>query len=308
MICYHHNDLDGRAAAAVVSYTLNEYNPHSFIESDYSGLKTELCADMDDVWIVDYSFTEDTLPTLLELLDRASHVTWIDHHDSSLDLIESHPELKAVDNLSIYVSKDHSGCMLTYQYLHGEEDSMVPLFLRLISDYDNWDREHPDSYAFVLGMNLRNCRPTSALYRRLTQEFLDNFTSYEELDCLDEVFLSVVKTSCPLLSSIWEDGQVVESYANEQNRKILQGCGFESEFHGYRCFCVNSAYGNSMMFGAKLLRYPLCIAFYFDGTQYNYSLYSDSDRFEVSCKSIAEEYGGGGHIGAAGFRSKDLLV
>lgn len=91
LLCYHHNDLDGRCAAAVVAHYFKDKNPDNYIESDYTGLKTELCWDNDEVFIVDYSFTENTMEALLAICDIARRVVWIDHHDSSIDLVKNHP-------------------------------------------------------------------------------------------------------------------------------------------------------------------------------------------------------------------------
>lgn len=51
MICYHHNDLDGKCAAAVVAHYFKDKNPGNYIESDYTGLKTELRRDNDRAFI-----------------------------------------------------------------------------------------------------------------------------------------------------------------------------------------------------------------------------------------------------------------
>ena len=59
------------------------------------------------------------------------------------------------------------------------------------------------------------------------------------------------------------------------------------------------------MFGEKYSEYPLVMVWVFDGTQYVYSIFSGN--LEIDCSKIAESYGGGGHKGAAGFSSKDLL-
>lgn len=67
-----------------------------------------------------------------------------------------------------------------------------------------------------------------------------------------------------------------------------------------------NARGNSSVFDDRILDYPICILFYFDGEYYNYSIYSDED--DISCEEIAEARGGGVHKGAARFRTKELLV
>ena len=43
----------------------------------------------------------------------------------------------------------------------------------------------------------------------------------------------------------------------------------------------------------------------FNGTKYSYSIFSSN--LNVDCSKIAEKYSGGGHKGAAGFSSDELL-
>ena len=64
---------------------------------------------------------------------------------------------------------------------------------------------------------------------------------------------------------------------------------------------------NSLIFGEDIYNtYPICVVFAYDGEYYEYTLYS-SDK-NVDCSKIAEKFGGGGHKGAAGFRSKELVL
>ena len=42
----------------------------------------------------------------------------------------------------------------------------------------------------------------------------------------------------------------------------------------------------------------------YDGTNYQYSIYSQDSS--VECNKIAEQYGGGGHKGAAGFKMAEM--
>ena len=63
---------------------------------------------------------------------------------------------------------------------------------------------------------------------------------------------------------------------------------------------------NSRIFGDKFNQYPLCIVWAFDGKRYQYSLFSTDKN--VNCAKLVEKYGGGGHVGAAGFSSDKLVV
>lgn len=314
MICYHHNDLDGKCAAAVVAYYSKNTNLDNYIESDYTGLKTELCQDNDEVFILDYSFTEDTMQDLLDICDIARKVVWIDHHDSSIDLIKNHPELRSISNLNIRLSKYQSGCYLTYQYFYNVSPGEVPLFIRLISDYDNWNHKSSLCINFVRGLDIEENNPTDEIWEDLFDEWEDYMEGllepynekplpqFEDITSLD---LEDEEDDFLWHKYILDQGVTVSLYLLTQNQFLIDNFGFESYLDNIKCFCLN-AKGNSLTFGRKIKEYPICVTFLFDGEAYNYSLYSEDES--ISCKEIAERHGGGGHKGAAGFRSTKLLV
>ena len=115
MICFYHNDLDGHCSGAIVRMYEQNYNgiyDGVFIESDYSGLDISQVTAGETVYIVDYSFTENTVHYLYELIDRGCEIIWIDHHQSSLDVIENHPDL---DNLyGMYLFKNFLTSLCLY--------------------------------------------------------------------------------------------------------------------------------------------------------------------------------------------------
>jgi len=72
----------------------------------------------------------------------------------------------------------------------------------------------------------------------------------------------------------------------------------------YKFICINKERFNPINFGIDYHKdnYDGVASFYFDGINYNFSLYSDT----VDCSIIAKQFGGGGHKGASGFIVKDL--
>ena len=48
------------------------------------------------------------------------------------------------------------------------------------------------------------------------------------------------------------------------------------------------------------------MGFNYDGKGWNFSLYHAKHRTDLDLSAIAVKYGGGGHRGACGFRSKNL--
>lgn len=302
MKCFHHNDMDGRCAAAVVAEYFNDHDPADFIECDYSGIDIDVISEGETVVIVNLSFTEKTLDTLLRIIDKSEDVYWIDHHDSSIAAVSADKNFdeSVRGYLRYYLSKEASGAALAYMYFYDCYWEDVPLFIRLVSDYDNWDKESIYSDSFMYGLVQYEQSPVVSgnVWEDLFNEY--NFASTNpSLDVLDmEFIIENTVVEYPLVYSIIHDGEVVEKYLYVNDRSTVDSIGFESSLCGLRCFCVN-ARRNSQLFGDKIREYPLLVSFVYDGDKYRYSIYSEDPG--VDCSKIAETFGGGGHKSAAGF-------
>ena len=75
-------------------------------------------------------------------------------------------------------------------------------------------------------------------------------------------------------------------------------------FEGYKCFAMNLAMISSDHFkSVNEEEYDMFIGFSYNGKSWNYSLRST----KVDCSQIAMKYGGGGHKGASGFSTDELI-
>jgi nanoRNase/pAp phosphatase (c-di-AMP/oligoRNAs hydrolase) len=102
-------------------------------------------------------------------------------------------------------------------------------------------------------------------------------------------------------------GNTIIKYRKNWMKAYLDSKGFETELDGYKCYAVNMAMISSDDFESiDTDQYDMLIGFSFNGKKWRYSLRSDNGR--VDCSKIAMKYGGGGHKGAAGFNSKELLL
>ena len=100
MKCFHHNDLDGKCAGAVVAQFTQNYNQEDYFEVDYiNPLPIDKISENETVYLVDYSFTADTLWQLQSILEKTPNVIWCDHHTSSLNLVKEHSALKQINGL-----------------------------------------------------------------------------------------------------------------------------------------------------------------------------------------------------------------
>lgn len=284
MFCIHHNDLDGRAAARVVALVEWNFNPDRYFEADYvKEIPLDKISQDEKVYIVDYSFTEETVETLRKILEITKNVVWIDHHDSSEKLVEKYPELQvAGTNINTTVS----GAALTYMVLHNAWYQDIPMYLKYISDYDCWYFKYGrKTEYFKCYMDTRDYRPFA------------------------EVWDLLEKASDKVLDSIISQGEIIRRYLDNIYKEILDNFSYVANVEDadgiYHEALVVNYEGNSWVFGDMFNTFDICILWNFDGKNYRYSLYSHDSKVDVS--KIAEKYSGGGHTGAAGCISGERI-
>lgn len=268
MICYHHNDLDGRCAAAIV---LKRYPNCRMREINYSDnpVFLEEVKENEIVFIVDFSFIPEKMNELFQL---TINVIWIDHHKTAKDYGYD------LDGLRDFTGKN-SGCELTWECLFPDES--MPEAVRLLGDYDCWRFDTKEkTIAFQLGLHVEITTPDSEIWARLLTS--DTWT----------------------LANIHNKGCVILSYKDKVSERRLTK-GYSVTFEGFKCFVINGSVINSSAF--ELLKnkndYDFFISWIFDG--YNYIVSMRSQK-EIDVGEIAKKYGGGGHKGAAGFVCEKL--
>lgn len=285
MKCFYHNDLDGRCSGSIVAQYENNYNKEDFFEVDYIiQLPLDKIQENEKVYFVDYSFKKDTIWQLEEILKKTKDVVWIDHHTSSINLEKELPWTKDIVGVR---QEKISGAGLTYMYLYNCQFENLPYYIQLVSDYDCWLYKYePDTTYFKIGIEMQNYDALDDVWKALYESFQD------------DVCLSIS------VGSIIQDGKLVKRYIDKNNDMYRNNYSYETEIEGLKCLVVNKK-SNSWVFGEKYNEYPLVMVWVFNGTKYSYSIFSSNPN--VDCSKIAEKYGGGGHKGAAGFSSDELL-
>jgi len=285
MKCFYHNDDDGRCAGSIVAQHENNYNKENYFEVDYiMQLPLGTIKENEKVYFVDYSFKKDTVCQLEEILKKTKDIIWIDHHTSSLNLEKELPWTKCIKGIR---QEGISGAGLTYMYLHNCDFDDLPYYIQLVSDYDCWLYKYePDTTHFKLGLGTENNNALDDLWKALYESFVDN------------VCLSISE------GTLIEKGKVIKQYIDSENTFYREYYSYEIEIEGLKCLVVNKK-TNSWVFGDKINDYPLVIVWVFNGMKYSYSIFSVDKN--IDCSKIAEKYGGGGHKGAAGFSSDELL-
>lgn len=284
MKCYYHNDIDGKCAGSVVARKTGNYNPSDYIMYDYSTpLNFDAVEEGETVYFVDLSFSVNTVDKLKELVEtKKCNLIWCDHHQSSMEVMKNNPEYKAIKGIR---RNGISGAALTYMYLYECEYEEIPTFIRLVSDFDCWLFKMEHTLEFKYAIEAKDHDALDIIWNKLMR---DN--------------ASIMKT---YLNKLFDKGKIISKYVKKEYEEYRKKYAYESRIDNYKCLVVNRSC-NSLIFGNLIKEYPIVAIWAFDGEQYKYSIYSDKP--EVDCSKIAEKFGGGGHKGASGFTSKELIL
>lgn len=273
MIIYHHNDPDGRCAAAIVIKRYLETPGKRRLlvrEVDY---KTQINLDeieYDDlVVVVDFSFKPERMHQIQ--MRTKCEVVWIDHHVTAQEYGYEY------DGLRDFTEHGPSGCELTWKFLF--PNTSLPRAVELIGDHDSWRLKYvPSTFQFYEGVKLLGNDPSSKLWQQL------------------------VNGNVGLLNHVMSMGETAVLYRETYCESMRTHYSYEALFESHKAFVMNAYRFGPKGFGEALNIYPLCIAFVFDGSQYTVSIYSHT----VDVSELAKRYNGGGHKGAAGFVCKKL--
>ena len=278
MICFHHNDLDGRCAGAVVKLwhdgAKNPGERTEFVELDYKDtVPLGKVAPGELTVIVDLSFKPDITEQLLTVTPQ---VIWIDHHKVILDAPEFMRKLRGIR------SRDFSGCELAWQFFF-PGITPPPQAVQLIGDMDAWKWKLDATEQFCLGLMKLSHKPTDQIWKELLRRPLS-----DEAEAL--------------MSKIVSDGRICQGFRDAICRDYAASFGFETEFEGHRAFACGFYEFGSKFFQEKMDQYPICLSFEFDGEKWAVGLYSKT----LDVGEIAKRHGGGGHTGSAGFVADSL--
>ena len=293
--CYHHNDLDGRCAAAV-AYRHFVLKDQEWLmqESDYhqAGNPHLVMSPGDVVLILDFSFPKEVMERFVAQGIRWSDIIWIDHHKTSFDLELEYREIND-EPLPGVRSQHFSGCELTWGWMVSVQTNTgswipknIPWAVRYIGDRDTWKWAYGEGTArFCEGMRCHNTNPLSNEWDALVQK------------------PSAPKRIPDVVKKIQEEGETCIKYRNIVCDDYATSYGFETVFEGHECFAMGLYMWGSEAFGQDRMEWhDICISFVYVGDKWQVGLYSDT----IDVSGIAKKYGGGGHTGAAGFVCDEL--
>jgi len=274
MIIFHHDDLDGVSAAAILYWNIEDENK-KLVMLDYDKEISFDDVEADEtVYIVDFSFKP---PVMEELLKITKNVIWIDHHKSAADYKYS----MEIPGLRDVRDKMFSGCELTWKFLFGELE--MPDAIKYIGDFDKW----------------------KWAYGEETKKFKEGMLSLDWNDPTKTLWNDLLESNNNNTKDIMQRGAICLKYKEGILQEYKDKFSFEVTFEGKKCLaCGFYAFG-SELFEDVLDDYEMVINFEFDGKIYHYGLYSNGG---VDVSVICQKYGGGGHKGAGGFSTKEFLL
>lgn len=281
-----HNDLDGYAAGYVVSQhfsqeqkdmTILNYDKEPVIEDYREG---------DTVVITDYSLSNDQYQQILERVGDDGHLIWCDHHKTAIDRYNQ----SDVCCEGIRSTK-YCGAVLAYLYFETTVDTeeveewayekimeKIPEWLRYVDAWDTWKLDSE----YRKGSERLNLAVSGILSEDTMSDIAKDVDNYIKI------------------------GRYYEAYRNQWAKAFRDQYMFHKTFRGdmfgtnreVRACILTLGNANSQFFGDEIDKSDVCITQGFDGEKWKISVYSN--KSDIDCGFYCQNFGGGGHKGAAG--------
>lgn len=277
-IIFHHNDADGRCAAFIMAHYFFITHGHKarFVEVDYaSKIDVETIKPGTIVAVVDFSFKPEIMA---QVERRAKPVIWCDHHKTA-----EHYGYNHLPGIRDFKDKGLCGAECVWEFCFPKDQK--PLALEILGDYDAWRHSFGQAtFDFYEGLKLENTSPNQQ------EDSIWPFILFSE-------------DRGTITREIQHHGAVAIKYRDNYCRRIAAQYGYETQLGEFPAFAMNAySFGNQGFPYEIRAKYPILIAYIYDGREYTVSLYSA----QVDVSEIAKFYGGGGHKGAAGFTCTTL--
>jgi len=259
---YHNNCLDGFGAAWAVRDALGDE-----VEF-YPGIHQQSPPEVKDrdVILVDFSYKKDVLEKMLKTADS---LLIIDHHISAeRDL----SELLNSGKINGVFDMKKSGAMLAWEWFHPTQK--VPKLIEHIQDRDLWL------------FKLAGTREINAALSSYPFDF--------------KIWDKLMASTGPELEALKRDGTAIERKLQKDIKELISSGVRRMTIAGYNVPVLNvsSAYvsdaGHIMS-----LDEPFAACYWDHPEGRSFSLRSSEKGIDVA--EVAQKYGGGGHIKAAGF-------
>jgi hypothetical protein len=295
LVIHHSADFDGLFCREIAKHFLGD--TAEYVGWDYGESDAIVPPGINTIYMLDIS---------IESWMNDPRLIWIDHHKSAIE--------KYGNKIYGYRIDGVAACRLAWQWFTGNHNDPQahpsewrlpvkedfterrvgePLAVRLAGEYDIWDKRDPRAELFQHGLR--------------SQVLSDNL--WELL--LTPTYVSPGDGKRGIgeitVDALLDRGEAVQFAKTAENADIITSYGFTIEFEGLKMLACNHARYNSHLFTAGLTpEHEACFGFKWTGTDWSVSLYHAPGKEHHDLSLIAAKYGGGGHRGACGFRSKTL--
>ena len=289
VIIYHRNCSDGSCGYWVARRYLNENNKIHQVFAMHAGETLEIAINEftnKSIAFIDVCPNFEYIQTLSKI---AKDITILDHHASSVSVIES---VRDSDILNVRFEFDIklSGCQLAWNHFYSK-DIPSPWFLDYIADRDLWKFELDNSKEINAALHHKNL---------LNVESMDMIVCYnmDEIQTLIELGRVIINIADKSLYSALRECVEGTFLVNDVKYNVWFGTIERS---------ARSNFGNKMtekkMSNGKLPDFVVVYSYQPKTGMWFISLRGSNDCPDLS--TISKYFGGGGHKKAAGFEHKN---
>ena len=215
-----------------------------------------------EVYILDFSYSPDTI---LDAAKTVKHLTLIDHHVTAMKQFENIP---MPENVTVYFDMNHSGYVLAWQHFFPDID--VPIILQHIEDRDLWRFQLAGTQEI-----------TTAIYEKMPLSF---------------------KALCSLnLKSLFSVGRIQVAQMARMVRRLAR-YAHPIKIGNAKGLAVNAGpcFSSDLVHLLAEKSNGVGMIYYYDGDKLRW-IYSLRSIGDLDVGALAVQYGGGGHVNAAGF-------
>ena len=281
---FYHDDLDGLSSylilknyyynvkGVVCSYEKELINPLDIINHD------------DEVIIVDYSFSPEIMIGLFNML--GNRLIWLDHHISAIKNSQNHKysKIRGLRNVKF------CGAELSWAWC--KPNVKTPDLIKSIGEFDTFRNYGTNTFkkALMCFYGIKSY-DESALERAINDCYYNDNNSWYERFLLD--------------------GRIIYDYKMNEYKEDGINNSYVRNIWGLKVLCMNSYYGGISLQMPGIYNpkeHDMIVTYNYNGENWCYGFYTDTNAHpEVDCSKIAIQYEGGGHKGAAGARSNELI-
>lgn len=277
---YHSVDIDGWMSAAIVKRNIPDIELFGWKYGD------EIPSNIyeKDIVMVDLSFPYHEMLNLKNR-NNGTEFIWIDHHISAIKdaVLHGYSDLPGIRDTH------YAACEITWRYFI--KDRMPFNIIVYFGMYDSFRHKGKEYEKEVLMVQygarsvIFNINRAISLLNYL---FVNPLSDLEHIKHYKQIGEAIYEYLCI---------EAREAYAQR----------FDVIIDNRRFASINKARFNPANFKIDYHTdgYAGVLTFHYENHIFNYSIYSDYES--IDCSVIAKKFGGGGHKGAAGFRSPVII-